>query len=92
MEPESIYFRRWKTGDVIAYTKLVPDFVHNFNAPYYVVHRAHFHNALHQLALSLGVEVQVNSKVFDFDVEAPSITLENGQTLTSDLIIASDGE
>jgi salicylate hydroxylase len=85
-------FRRWDNGEVIGYTKLVPDFRENFQAPYYVVHRAHFHSALHKRALELGVEVKVNSKVVDYDLEAPSVELENGQVLPADLVVAADGK
>ena len=91
MQPEGISFRRWKSGDVIGYTKLAPEFKAMFGAPYYVVHRAHIHSALHKLAISLGVDVQLNSKVLDCDTDAPSITLENGRILTSDLIVSADG-
>jgi salicylate hydroxylase len=85
-------FRRWDNGEVIGYTKLVPDFRENFQAPYYVFHRTHFHSALHKRALELGVEVRVNSKVVDYDLEAPSVELENGQVLSADLIVAADGK
>ncbi|KAJ9615640.1 hypothetical protein H2200_001715 [Cladophialophora chaetospira] len=91
VEPEDIKFRRWENGSVIGLTKLIPEFQENFDAPYYVVHRAHFHDALHQLALQLGVDVQINSKVVEYDAEAPSITTEHGQSFTGDLIICSDG-
>ena len=92
VEPANIAFRRWQNGDIIGLTKLVPDFQENFDAPYYVVHRAHFHDAMYQLALQLGVEVKINSKVVDYDDEAPSITTENGDLYTADLVISSDGE
>ena len=91
VEPGGISFRRWKEGNVIGYTKLIPDFRETFGAPYYVIHRAHFHNALYQLALSLGVEIRVNSKVEDYDIDVPSLTLENGETFVADLIIGADG-
>jgi len=92
VEPGSISFRRWKDGDVIGYTKLVPEFQENFAAPYYVIHRAHFHDALFQLASYLGVEIKLDSRVVDYDDETPSITLHNGETLTADLIIGVDGK
>jgi salicylate hydroxylase len=91
VEPQAINLRRWQTGDLIGLTNLVP-FRENFGAPYYVVHRAHFHSALYQLALSLGVDVRINSKVTDYDADAPSITLEGGQTESADLVIAADGK
>lgn len=76
---------------MIALTKLIPEFQDNFDAPYYVVHRAHFHDALYQLALQLGVEVRIDSKIIDYDAEAPSITTEHGDSFSADLIICSDG-
>lgn len=92
MKPTQIAFRRWENGAVIGLTRLVPEFEENFDAPYYVVHRAHFHDALYQLALKLGVEVVINAKVIDYDAEAPSITVESGKSYTADLVVASDGE
>jgi len=85
-------FRRWDTGSVIGYTKLVPEFRDNFKAPYYVVHRAHFHSALYRRALELGVEVKIASKVEKYDLESPSVELANGMVMHADLIVAADGE
>jgi salicylate hydroxylase len=91
VEPEGISFRRWENGDRIGYTKLVPDFRQNFKAPYYVVHRAHFHGALHKRALELGVEVLVDSKVIVYEMDVPSVTLKNGSKYSGDLVVACDG-
>lgn len=91
VESENIFFRRWEDGAVIGDTKLKPDFRDNFGAPYYVVHRAHLHSALHKRAVELGVEVNVNSKVVDYDLDTPSVTLEDGSTHTADLVVAADG-
>jgi salicylate hydroxylase len=85
-------FRRWRDGTKIGYTKLVPEFQENFDAPYYVIHRAHFHDALHRRALELGVKVNVASRVEKYDMEAPSVELANGETLEADLIVAADGK
>ncbi len=46
---------------------------------------------MYQLALQLGIEIRINSKVLDYDEDAPSITLENGGSHSADLIVASDG-
>ena len=88
--PENIYLRRWQDGNTIGHTRLNP-FQSEFGAPYFVIHRAHLHNAMYQLALELGVEVRVNSKVTSYDAEGPSITLENGSIQRADLVIAADG-
>ncbi|KIM95487.1 hypothetical protein OIDMADRAFT_45296 [Oidiodendron maius Zn] len=91
VEPNGITFRRWESGNVIGYTKLVPDFRENFKAPYYVVHRAHFHAALHRRALELGVDVRVASRVVEYDLEAPSVKVETGEVFLADLVVAADG-
>jgi salicylate hydroxylase len=91
VEPESIAIRRWENGDLIGWTQLIPDFRRSFGAPYYVIHRAHLHDALHKLAMELGVKVELASTVVDYDVDAPSLTLENGLVYHGDLVIGADG-
>ncbi|KFZ11099.1 hypothetical protein V501_04900 [Pseudogymnoascus sp. VKM F-4519 (FW-2642)] len=91
VEPNGMTFRRWEDGSTIGYTKLVPDFRKNFKAPYYVVHRAHFHDALYQRALELGVEVRLASRVENYDLSKPSLTLRSGEVIFADLIVAADG-
>ncbi|KAM3070208.1 hypothetical protein ACMFMG_003753 [Clarireedia jacksonii] len=91
VEPEGMTFRRWADGQAIGYTKLVPRFRENFHGPYYVIHRAHFHDALYRRAMELGVQVKVASRVEKYDLEAPSVELASGDTLQADLIIAADG-
>ena len=91
VEPESITLRRWENGKPIAYTKLVPSFRDTFDAPYWVIHRAHFHGALCDLAKSLGVEVLLGSSITSYDPETPSLSLEDGSVHYADIIIGADG-
>jgi salicylate hydroxylase len=76
---------------VIGLTKLKPDFRIKYQAPYYLIHRAHFHSALYELALHHGVKVKVNSKVIEYDEHVPSVVVEGGERFTADLIVAADG-
>ena len=46
---------------------------------------------MYRLALELGIEVILDAKVTDYDTAAPSITLQQNQVRTADLIIAADG-
>ncbi|CZR66960.1 related to salicylate hydroxylase [Phialocephala subalpina] len=62
----------------------------SFGAPSYVVHRAHFHEALYERAKELGVDVRVNSKVVKYDLEAPAAMMENNTILRADLVVAAD--
>ncbi|KAJ5151590.1 hypothetical protein N7492_009885 [Penicillium capsulatum] len=89
-QPESILVRRWQNGKIIGRTRLDPQFREQFGAPYWVIHRAHFHAAMHSLAIDLGVTVQLASKVASYDVHTPSITLADGSTILADLVVAAD--
>ena len=91
IEPSSVKLKRWQNGDVIALTQYVPGFKEKYGAPYWVMHRAHFHDSMHRLALDLGVEVKIASKVEHYEPEVGRIVLENGATYDADLIVASDG-
>jgi len=85
-------FRRWKTGEVIGQTRLVPQFQKTYDAPYYVVHRADYLEALQARAVELGVEVKTGCKVVEYDIDAPSVTLENGSKHYADLVVAAEGD
>jgi salicylate hydroxylase len=69
----------------------MPDFRNVFHAPYYVIHRADFHTALHRRALDLGVSIKLASRVTEYNPQSPSIFLESGTTVSADLIVAADG-
>lgn len=84
--------RRWENGKAIGFTDVGPKFRSMFHAPYYVIHRANFYEVLHARAYELGVDIKLGSKVEAYDADKPSVTLENGQILTADLIVAADGE
>jgi salicylate hydroxylase len=89
--PESISFRRWQNGKVIGKTRLLPDYIDNFHAPYYVIHRADFHSALCRKAQDTGIEIRLGAKVTNYDPVLGSITLEDGTSQAGDLVVAADG-
>jgi salicylate hydroxylase len=84
-------FRRWEDGKPIGHTKLVPEFQDTYEAPYYVIHRADFHMALHKLALQHGVEVIIGSRVDVYDEETATVETSKGIKYTADLLVAADG-
>ena len=83
--------RRWENGKVIGRTLLSPEFQERFDAPYWVIHRAHLHEAMLEMALDLGVTLNFASKIVSYDDSNPSITLEDGSKASADLIVAADG-
>ena len=88
----AMIIRRWEDGKAIGFTDVGPKFRSMFHGPYYVIHRANFHEILHARAHELGVNIKLGSKVEVYDAGTPSVTLENGRLLTADLIVAADGE
>lgn len=63
-----------------------------FGAPYYTVHRADLHLALLDKVREAGVIVMENKRVLSYDFEAPSVTVEGGDSFHADVVIACDGE
>ena len=47
---------------------------------------------MQKLAKELGVKVLTASKVMKYDMNAPSLTLQDGSTFGGDLIVAADGK
>lgn len=91
VRPSRMNFRRWENGALIGVTETSPEFSSQYEAPYYVVHRAHLHNALYQEAASLGVQTRLNSKVDKYDPDTATIFLSDGEAFQGDIVIAADG-
>ena len=91
VRPKHLYWRRWQNGQIIGHTRYSPDFEDWFGAPYYVAHRAHLHEILHERAVALGVEVRLGKTVKSYSLAEPSVELED-ETVHADIIIAADGE
>ncbi|KAH8594828.1 hypothetical protein B0O99DRAFT_512843 [Bisporella sp. PMI_857] len=67
-----------------------------FPYPWQLIHRVDLHNALKDIATSQRGKgtpaiLRLRSKVVSIDVEAPSITLDDGSTHVGDLVIGADG-
>jgi 2-polyprenyl-6-methoxyphenol hydroxylase-like FAD-dependent oxidoreductase len=64
--------------------------------PWLLVHRANLHSHLKKLATSLEGEgapakLHTASKVVEIDPDKGTLTLENGETITADVIVGADG-
>jgi salicylate hydroxylase len=92
VKPAGVCWRRWQNGEMIGNARFNPDFEERYGAPYYVIHRAHFHEVLHDRAVELGVPVELNWRVVQYDLEAGSLTRKDGSTIHADLIVAADGK
>lgn len=67
-----------------------------FPYPWQLIHRVDLHNALKDIATSkkgkgIPAVLHTRSRVVSVDIEAPSLTLDDGSTHMGDFIIAADG-
>lgn len=92
VKPQGINFRRWEDGRIIGHTALGQSFQNDFEEPYYVVHRAHFHDALLKRALQLGVKVDLGCRVVQYREALGSVQLADGSMVSGDLVVAADGK
>lgn len=56
-----------------------------------MVHRADYHAVLLQKAVDLGVTILKNSRVVEYDWNAPAVKVGSNDWITGDVIIAADG-
>ncbi|KAI3390932.1 hypothetical protein diail_8347 [Diaporthe ilicicola] len=79
---------------------LVPNYYKDcestWGLPMYAVHRVDLHTQLRRLATETEgpgqpCDVQVRSKVVDYDAENGTVTTASGEVLQADLIVAADG-
>lgn len=68
------------------------EFEEKFGSPYVQVHRGDLYQALLVKARETGATFCLSSKIVDYQLDEPSLMLENGDKIRSDLIIAADGE
>ncbi|KAJ7195381.1 FAD/NAD-P-binding domain-containing protein [Mycena pura] len=78
------------TGERIGWTQWGDAMTADYGAPYYHIHRADLLDMLHTLATPF-MTLCLNSKVVAIDPSAACVTLENGDTLSGDLIVGADG-
>lgn len=63
-----------------------------FGYPVMAIPRAKYQRLLFDLAVEMGVEVRLSSRVRSTDEKTPSVTLESGETVSGDVIIGADGK
>ncbi|KAJ7326192.1 hypothetical protein DFH08DRAFT_787093 [Mycena albidolilacea] len=90
VKPQSITFRRYKTGHRLGWTRWGETMDREYGAPYYHVHRADLLDMLFKLA-SPYMTLFLNSRVVSLDPDLGQVTLESGQKFHADVILGADG-
>ena len=83
-------FLDWK-GNVLLSVSY-NDMESRYGAPYYFLHRADLVNLLATTARENSrIDVRMDCRVANYDFDAPSVTLANGEVLKADVVVCADG-
>lgn len=89
--PDRLNIYRWTDGKLIGFQSL-KELGERFEGPYIQIKRSLLHEALQNVAKEAGVSIRTANRVVHYDFCLPSLTLEEGQIIERDFIIAADGE
>ncbi|KAJ5051473.1 uncharacterized protein L3040_001250 [Drepanopeziza brunnea f. sp. 'multigermtubi'] len=81
---------RWEDGSVLEEVNY-DAMEAAFGYPVMAIPRAKYQRLLYDLALEMGVEVGLSCRIRSIDESVPSVTLEDGETISGDLIVGADG-
>jgi len=88
--PSSFNIRR-DTDDSLLASVDFTGFEERYGAPYVVVHRADIHRILHEACVKAGVRIRLGCRVVGYESEGGGVTLDGGEELKADLVVACDG-
>lgn len=97
IKPANIFLRAYDSGDVLSTQPLDPEFSKLYGAPYWHIHRAHFHQILVEAAQEIGVEIALGHRVENIEypeqnrVLVKALTQGNSVNVAADLVIGADG-
>ena len=91
-EPTYLAVHRYADGKVLA---MEDDFDlkmrKKYGAPFIDMHRVDLQQCLYQRAIELGADVQLGSRVATVDTDHAKVSLESGDYVDGDLVVAADG-
>ncbi|KAH1487235.1 hypothetical protein KXV92_001037 [Aspergillus fumigatus] len=92
---ETEMLRERSTDGKVLSTVPVKELASMWRNKWLLVHRAHLHEGLKAAALAPGsgipAELHTSSRVIDIDPHRATVTLEDGQVVQGDVVIAADG-
>ncbi|KUJ21522.1 FAD/NAD(P)-binding domain-containing protein [Mollisia scopiformis] len=93
VEFEELNMRK-RDGTKVGYTRMMPNIKKDLGYPWWVVHRAHLHAGLVEVAERHGAKILINSRVTSISYKSSqlvTVTTSTDSTYTFDLLIGSDG-
>ncbi|KAH9206540.1 FAD dependent oxidoreductase domain-containing protein [Leptodontidium sp. 2 PMI_412] len=81
--------RRYKDGKILGKLRSNPLALYDYHN--LTLHRADYQKILYDAAWKAGASISFGKKVVSIDTSTPSLTLQDGAIIRSDLIVAADG-
>ncbi|KAL3481705.1 hypothetical protein BJX99DRAFT_243417 [Aspergillus californicus] len=88
---EGIDVRRYADGTLLTEREIDETSVQCMGAPWLVIHRADYHEALLNEARKLGAKVVLDAHVKDVDTAESKVILQSGEVVTGDVVVGADG-
>ncbi|GME43896.1 FAD/NAD(P)-binding domain-containing protein [Neofusicoccum parvum] len=88
---ESIVVHDYRDGRVLGVDATPGTAEATFGHRSLIGHRGHYHMLFLEQCEAMGVEVRSGARVVGYDVEKPSVTLEGGEEVVGDVVVAADG-
>lgn len=88
---KSIIVHDFKDGRVLAVDDMPGKSKEKFGEANLIGHRGRYHMLFLDHAEALGVVVKRESKVIGYDVDTPSTTLQSGEVVVGDVVVAANG-
>ncbi|KAG4441105.1 hypothetical protein IFR05_003395 [Cadophora sp. M221] len=81
--------RRYKDGKILGKHRANPLALYDYHN--LTLHRADYQKILYDAAVKAGASISFGRKVVSIDTSTPSLTLQDGSIINSDLIVGADG-
>ena len=91
-EPTFLAVHRYADGKVLAMEEEFNVKMRSkYGAPFTDMHRVDLQQLLYKRAVSLGVQVELSSRVVNIDFDSTKVLLDHGKAFSGDLIVGADG-
>ena len=92
LQPDHFHVRSYGDGGILASETYIPRMRDTYKTSFLNSHRATFHSILLKKAIKLGIKIRLGVNVSKIDFETPSVHLDDGEVLYSDMVLGADGQ
>ncbi len=84
-------FTNGATGALIGFLRMGEEFMRDIAAEFLFLQHQDLYDMLRELAVESGAKLRFSARVVDVDTSKGRVTLESGEVLKADIVVAADG-